>query len=61
MNANIFAKANQIINACDAAYFAVLDENGSPHVSAVSNIGAEGLFGAYKPPKKRSQALGGKL
>ena len=33
MNANIFAKANQIINTCDAAYFAGLDENGSPHIS----------------------------
>ena len=47
MDANIFAKANQIIKNCDAAYLGVLEENGGPHVSAVSNINPEGIFGAY--------------
>ena len=47
MNANIVEKANQIIKSCGAAYLAVLDESGSPHVSAVSNIGAEDIFQAY--------------
>jgi len=47
MNANIYAKANQIIRDCDAAYLGVLDENGFPHVSTVSPIRPENLFEAY--------------
>ena len=47
MNANIFAKANQIIKTCDAAYLGVLDENGCPHVSTVSTIKPEDIFTAY--------------
>jgi general stress protein 26 len=47
MNANIFAKANQIIKSCDAAYLGVLDEGGSPHVSTVSAIKPENILEAY--------------
>ncbi len=42
MNANIFAKANQIVQSCDAAYLGVIDENGFPQVSTVSAIEARG-------------------
>jgi hypothetical protein len=38
MDSNIFAKANQIIKNCDAAYLGVIDENGFPSVSTVSVI-----------------------
>ncbi len=44
MNANIFAKANQIIKSCDLAYFAVLDQRGYPTVSAVCPLKWESLF-----------------
>ena len=47
MNSNIFAKANQIIKNCDAAYLGVIDENGCPHVSTVSAIKQENIFTAY--------------
>ena len=47
MNANIFAKANQIIQTCDAAYLGVIDEDGSPSVSTASPIKAESIFEAY--------------
>jgi len=47
MTANIFAKANQIIKTCDAAYFGVLDEAGNPHVSTVSTIKPESILEAY--------------
>ena len=47
MNANIFAKANQIIKTCDAAYLGITDENGYPHVSTVSTIKPEDIFTAY--------------
>jgi len=47
MNANIFAKANQIIKTCDAAYLGVIDGNGFPHVSTVSTIKPENVFEAY--------------
>ena len=47
MNSNIFAKANQIIKICDAAYLGVIDENGCPHVSTVSTIKPESIFTAY--------------
>jgi len=47
MNSNIFAKVNQIIRACDAAYLGVIDENGYPHVSTVSTIKPEDIFTAY--------------
>jgi len=47
MNSNIFAKVNQIIKTCDAAYLGVIDENGCPHVSTVSTIKPENIFTAY--------------
>ena len=47
MDANIFAKANQIIKNCDAAYLGVIDENGCPHVSTVSPINPEHIFEAH--------------
>ena len=47
MNSNIFAKANQIIKTCDAAYLGVIDEDGCPHVSTVSTIKPEDIFTAY--------------
>lgn len=47
MNARILAKANQIIQTCDTAYFAVLDEQGSPNVSTVSTIKPENIAVAY--------------
>ena len=47
MDANIFAKANQIIKTCVAAYLGVIDENGCPHVSTVSTINPENIFEAY--------------
>ena len=47
MNSNIYAKANQIIRVCDAAYLGVIDENGYPHVSTVSTIKPEDIFTAY--------------
>ena len=47
MNSNIFAKANQIIKTCDAAYLGVIDENGCPHVSTVSTIKPVDIFTAY--------------
>ena len=47
MDANIFAKANQIIKKCDAAYFGVIDEDGFPSVSTVSVIKPENIFEAY--------------
>lgn len=47
MDSNIFAKANQIIKACDAAYLGVIDEDGSPNVSTLSTIKPENIFEAY--------------
>ena len=47
MNSNIFAKANQIIKTCDAAFLGVIDESGCPHVSTVSTIKPESIFEAY--------------
>ena len=47
MNSNLFAKANQIIKTCDAAYLGVIDEEGCPHVSTGSTITPENLFEAY--------------
>jgi len=47
MDANIIAKANQIIKICDAAYLGVIDENGCPHVSTVSTIKPENIIEAY--------------
>ena len=47
MNSNIYAKANEIIKSCDAAYLGVIDENGYPHVSTVSTIKPEDIFTAY--------------
>jgi general stress protein 26 len=44
MNANIFAKANQIIKNSTDAYFGVIDESGYPSVSTVSVIKPEGIF-----------------
>ena len=46
-NSNLFAKANAIIKACDAAHFGVIDEDGGPHVSTVSTINPENIFTAY--------------
>ena len=56
MNINIFAKANQIVKTCDAAYLGVIDESGCPHVSTVSPIKPEDIFTAYF-----STALGASL
>ena len=47
MNANLFAKANRIVQSCDAAYLGVLDESGFPNVSTVSPIKPENIFEAY--------------
>ena len=47
MNANIFAKANQIIKTCDTAYFSVIDEDGYPTVSTVSVIKPDNIFEVY--------------
>ena len=47
MNSNIYAKANQLIKTCDAAYLGVIDESGYPHVSAVSTFQPENIFTAY--------------
>ena len=44
MNANIFAKSNQIIKNSTDAYFGVIDENGYPSVSTVSVIKPGGIF-----------------
>jgi len=44
MNANIFAKANQIIKNSTDAYFGVIDENGCPSVSTVTVIKPENIF-----------------
>ena len=47
MNANIFAKANQIVRSSDTAYFGVIDENGYPSVSTVSVIKPETILEVY--------------
>lgn len=47
MDTNIFGKANQIIRDCNKAYFGVIDENGCPHISAVSPINPENIFEVY--------------
>ena len=47
MDVNIFAKANQIIKTCDAAYLGVIDESGYPHVSTISPVNSENIFAAY--------------
>ena len=47
MNANLFAKANRIVQSCDAVYLGILDESGSPNVSTVSPIKPENIFEAY--------------
>jgi len=47
MNANIFAKANQILKNSTDAYFGVTDESGYPSVSTVSVINPENIFELY--------------
>jgi len=47
MNANIFAKANQIIKTCDAVYIGVIDENGFPSVSTVMPVITKDIFVTY--------------
>ena len=47
MNANLFAKTNQIIRGCDTAYFGVIDEDGLPSVSTVSPCGQENILAVY--------------
>ena len=47
MNANIFEKANQIIQSCDTAYIGVIDEDRCPSVSTVSPIQPESMLEAY--------------
>ena len=47
MNANILERANQIIQACDAACLGVIDEDGCPSVSTASPIKPESIFEAY--------------
>ena len=47
MNSNIFAKANQIIKTCDAAYLGVIDENGFPSVCTVSPTKIENILEIY--------------
>ena len=46
MNANLFAKANRIIQSCGEAYLGVLGEDGGPHVSTVSTIAPRDIFTA---------------
>ncbi|MCL2519278.1 MAG: pyridoxamine 5'-phosphate oxidase family protein [Oscillospiraceae bacterium] len=47
INSNIFAKANQIIKTCDAAYFGVIDEDGFPSVCTVSPTKTENILEIY--------------
>ncbi len=47
MNPNIIEQAKQIIQACDTAYFGVIDDNGYPSVSAISPTGSDGIFEVY--------------
>lgn len=44
MNANIFEKANRIVNGATEAYIGLIDDRGSPSVSTVSSIRADGIF-----------------
>jgi len=47
MNANIIAKANQIIKTCDSVYVGVIDEDGFPSVSTVMPVNTENIFVTY--------------
>ena len=47
MTANLFGKTNELIKACDTAYFGSIDENGYPVVTTVSVIKPESLFEVY--------------
>ncbi len=47
MNSNITEKANKLVNSCDTAYIAVIDENSYPSVSTISSVKTEGIFKAY--------------
>jgi len=47
MNANIFVKANQALETCEAAYLGLIDESGYPSVSTVSPIKPESIFEIY--------------
>lgn len=47
MNRNLFARANQIIRGCDAAYLGVIDEEGCPSVSTVSPINPGSILELY--------------
>jgi general stress protein 26 len=47
MNANIFAKANQIIQTCNAVYIGVIDENGFPSVSTVMPVMTKDISVTY--------------
>ncbi len=44
MNANIFEKANVIVNNATDAYIGVIDEAGYPSVSTISSIRTEGIL-----------------
>jgi len=54
MNANIFAKAAQIIKACDVAYIGLVDEAGYPMVSTIAPINPDSIFEAYFATGTRS-------
>ena len=54
MNSNIFAKANQIIKKCGAVYIGVIDGDGFPMVSTISQIKPESVFEAYFATGTRS-------
>ena len=47
MNANLFEKANRIVQKCDVAYIGVIDENGFPSVSTASPIRPKNIVEAY--------------
>ena len=47
MNANLLEKANRVIKKCKEAYLGVIDENGFPHVSTVSNLKPDGILEVY--------------
>ena len=47
MTANLFSKTNELIKACDTAYFGSIDNNGYPVVTTVSVIKPENLFEVY--------------
>ena len=47
MNAKLFEKANELIKTIKSAGFGVIDENGSPSVSAVSLIDPQNISELY--------------